>query len=191
MSLLNISKHVENIANVICLKATCSTRLQSKIRLYADDFIVFEQFFPHQLTQTASPSGADDIITSFPSFGIAKVDEGVGFAQWIGWFYENLNTASTATGTRIVDQHHRKTLVAPGVTFPQIAEWSDNTLLLGGVGGSGVNLVFDETGPNTATMSALRHLEQTSGYVERMAPFLWIPDFGRRLCYQFQVRGGD
>ena len=61
MSLLNISKHVENIANVICLKATCSTRLQSKIRLYADDFIVIEQFFPHQLTQTASPSGADDI----------------------------------------------------------------------------------------------------------------------------------
>ena len=126
----------------------------AKIRLYADDFIVFEQFFPHQLTQTASPSGADDIITSFPSFVIAKDDEGVGFAQWISWFYENLNTTSTATATRIVDQHHRKTLVAPGFTSPQLAEWNDNTVLLGGVGGSGVNLVFDETGRNTATMSA-------------------------------------
>ena len=108
---------------------TVSHQMITNIKVY-DDFIIFEQMFPNDITINNNSStrlSSDDIITSFPSFVINDDDDvKKGYAHYVSWYYQD-----------VPDSNRRKTLVAPGFLTPTFGEWSSTTQLAGGVGGTG------------------------------------------------------
>ncbi len=130
-----------------------SILLRGNIRVYPHT-VVFEQVFPTALENT-SVGNADLLSTSFPSFQIKEEHVGDAFAQWVSWYYVNLD--EEAQKVKDANSHHvqRKTLVAPGFNSPQFGKWNEDTIMLGGIGGSGVVAVYDSQGKNTMVMSAM------------------------------------
>lgn len=107
--------------------------MTGNIKTYQNS-IVFEQTFEDGLEGT-STNFADGISSSFPSFEMFDGNGGdLGFAHWISWYYE---TATT-------DASRRKALVAPGFDTPTFNKWTNTTVLVGGIGGSGVTCIFDQ-----------------------------------------------
>jgi hypothetical protein len=120
------------------------------IKLYSN-FILFEQFFPEQLSDT-SMGNADKVTTGFPTFQIADSHSGAGFAHWVSWFYTDASVQQA-----VVDAKRRRALVAPGFATPLFGKWDSQTNILGGVGGTGVTAVFDEKGQTTVILSAFEN----------------------------------
>ena len=81
----------------------------------------------------------------------------------LSWYYEDLDSENKKS---------RKLLKAPGFTTPTFGEWNSNTLLAGGIGGTGVTCIFDRASLDSAVLSAyenpmaVSHAMSTPGCIE-------------------------
>lgn len=124
--------------------------------------LLFKQVFPQQLDGT-SANDPDGLISSFPTFEIDDYQGTRGYAHWVSWYYEDLDSENKKS---------RKLLKAPGFTTPTFGEWNSNTLLAGGIGGTGVTCIFDRASLDSAVLSAyenpmaVSHAMSTPGCIE-------------------------
>jgi hypothetical protein len=120
--------------------------MQGIVELNEEANIIFKQFFPQALENTATEgNNPDSLISGFPVFEIEEKDHSRGYAHWVSWFYDEPEATT----------RQRKLLVAPGFTSPRFGEWANDTVLSGGAGGSGVICVFDRDTSEAGVLSAL------------------------------------
>jgi hypothetical protein len=120
-------------------------------------WIVFEQIF-ETLLQNTSTGNADSIVTNFPSFSLFDDEIKRGYAHWDSWYYPDQHTQTQAkVRTQNLAKEKRKLLVAPGFPSPLFGEWNSSTVLPEGIGGSGVNCIFNEELTTSVVLSPLNN----------------------------------
>ena len=124
--------------------------------------ITFEQKFPNELNGTSS-GNADHLVSGFPTFEAGNAHStSRGYAHFVSWFYEdaeqpyprdpNLRKIMTSEA-----KDRRRLLVAPGFTTPRMGAWSNELLLTGGIGGTGVLSIFDKDSGDSLVISAFEN----------------------------------
>jgi hypothetical protein len=68
-----------------------------------------------------------------------------GYAHWDSWYYPDAETQA------------RKLLVAPGFPSPLFGGWNSTTILPQGIGGTGVNCIFNEDASVSVVLSPLNN----------------------------------
>lgn len=123
------------------------TMFIGNIREYGDS-IVFEQLFETDVIGT-SVGDANSIISSFPSFQLFDADQGggLGYAHWDSWHY-------AVNSSRETDQASPP-VPTPGWTSPIMGKWNSDTLLEGGLGGTGVTSIFNSDSSLSAVISPM------------------------------------
>lgn len=125
-----------------------------------------------------STNNADSLISSFPSFDIGKnLNEnwnmnstiGNAYMQWVSWFYgkpkSNVNpNVNPNVNTNIHLNEKRELLEAPGFTNPLFGVWDKNTVIVDGIGGSGVMCVFNMNSNTNVVLSPLDNFMTVSQY---------------------------
>lgn len=126
-----------------------------------DGFIVFEQQFSEPITQ-CSTGNADTLSSGFPTFQIHNKEQRnpTGYAHWVSWFYDTTVTPED----EMEKGGRRRTLVAPGFLTPSFGPWSDETLLFGGIGGTGVTCIYDDKAETVAVLSPMDNVMAMSQY---------------------------
>jgi hypothetical protein len=94
-------------------------------------------------------------VTSFPSFDIFDDSTLKGYAHWDSWYYPDQHTSRSSPKSS--DNTHRNLLVAPGFPSPLYGQWNSTTVLPEGIGGSGVNCIFNEDSSISVVISPLNH----------------------------------
>lgn len=85
-------------------------------------------------------------MTNFPSFILFDDNEiSRGYAHWDSWYYPDSETNS------------RKLLVAPGFPSPLFGSWNSTTILPQGIGGTGVNCIFNDDASISVVISPLNN----------------------------------
>jgi hypothetical protein len=119
-------------------------------------WIVFEQFFEKEFQNTSS-ANADSIVTNFPSFNIFDDEIKRGYAHWDSWYYPDQQAQASQTPEQRTIERTRKLLVAPGFPSPLFGGWNSSTLLPEGIGGTGVNCIFNEDATTSVVLSPLNN----------------------------------